>query len=333
LLAQRTKIADFRAAQEEAAKHQQDDGKPVTATSVPPPPALHLVDIVAPASVTVVQIETIQLVAQFLAMSGISDVNFLQQLTHREWNNPMFAFCQPRHGHFAYFSALVDAYRRILGMWKDAKEGKEDEVKELANNVAKCLEVAAYRAEYDRDMAEQRKQQEEGPMSALIDWHDFVVVETIDFAPDEVVEISMLPPPPPPPPTEQAPAAVAAAKSDEMEESSEEEDEDEPIRVVPSYTPKVVAARAAYQMKTVVDPITGKTVNVQDMPEHMRIQLLDPKWAEERKKFQDKQKESNLVSGDVVASNIERFAQARGDHFGKKVREQLLDDNRRVDVS
>ena len=55
------------------------------------------------------------------------------------------------------------------------------------------------------------------------------------------------------------------------------------------------------------------------MPEHMRIQLLDPKWAEERKKFQEKQKDSNLVSGDAIASNISRFAQARGDLFGKSV--------------
>jgi splicing factor 3A subunit 1 len=192
LLAQRSKIADFRAAQEEATKNQQDEGKAVAA-SIPLPPALNLVDIVAPTSATVVQLETMQLVAQFAALSGISNVNFLQQLTHREWNNPLFAFCQPRHGHFAYFSALVDAYRRIIGKWKDAKEGITDEVKELANNVDKCLEVAAYRAEYDRDLDEQRKQQEDGPMSALIDWHDFVVVETIDFAPEEVVELSMLP--------------------------------------------------------------------------------------------------------------------------------------------
>jgi len=70
----------------------------------------------------------------------------------------------------------------------------------------------------------------------------------------------------------------------------------------------------------VIDPITGKSVSVKDLPEHMRIQLLDPKWAEERKKFQEKQKDSNLVSGDMVASNIARFAQARGDTFGKKVR-------------
>ena len=39
----------------------------------------------------------------------------------------------------------------------------------------------------------------------------------------------------------------------------------------------------------------------------MRIQLLDPKWAEEKKRFQEKQKESNLVSGDAIATNISRL--------------------------
>ena len=159
---------------------------------------------------------------------------------------------------------------------------------------------------------------------AKIDWHDFVVVETIDFAVDEIV--AMLPPPPPPPPLPvenktAATTAVASARHDAMDESSDEDDDnEETIRVVPSYTPKVYASHAASAMQTVIDPISGKSVAVKDMPEHMRIQLLDPKWAEERKKFQDKQKESNLVSGDVVASNLEQFAQARGDRFGKKVR-------------
>jgi hypothetical protein len=46
------------------------------------------------------------------------------------------------------------------------------------------------------------------------------------------------------------------------------------------------------------------------MSEHMRIQLLDPKWAEEKKKFLDKQKDSNFVQGDEIARNINSFAKA-----------------------
>jgi len=49
---------------------------------------------------------------------------------------------------------------------------------------------------------------------------------------------------------------------------------------------------------------------------------LDPKWAEERKKFQEKQKDSNLVSGDLVASNISRFSR---EAYGKSGHD-LLDE-------
>lgn len=346
LLSQRTKISELRRLIEEAAKAQQEnhgneenDKPAAVVVTIPPPPRFHFVQIVAPASLTVVQLETIQLTAQFAALSSSissssssnssSKVNFLQALTVREWNNPAFSFCQPRHGHFAYFSALVDAYRHILDHCWSSKNNNADKqqqedggcnVKAMAANVDHCLEVAAYRAEYQRDKEERARQEQDGPVVAKIDWHDFVVVETIDFPVDEVV--AMLPPPPPPP-VETAATAISStrADADAMEDSSDDEEEEETIRVVPSYTPKVYGtSHAANQMETVIDPISGKSVAVKDMPEHLRIQLLDPKWAEERKKFQDKQKESNLVSGDMVASNLERFAQARGDRFGKKVR-------------
>ena len=60
-----------------------------------------------------------------------------------------------------------------------------------------CLELAAYRTEYEREMAERRREAAEGSSGLFgvgtVDWHNFVVVETIDFAADEVVEA--LPPP------------------------------------------------------------------------------------------------------------------------------------------
>jgi splicing factor 3A subunit 1 len=361
LLVQRTKIAQLKEQKEQSAKSMSTDvdiNAEVHATSggiasantpllqtLPPPTPLHFVHILPPASLTLVQLETIQLTAQFVAMARNSRTfNFLQELTAREWNNPVFGFCQPRHGHFAYFSALVDAYVRLLteGGYYGAPPIPNNnscmkEWSQMANNVDYCLQVSAYRAEYQRDEAERARLAADGTSMndavATIDWHDFVVVETIDFAVDEIV--TMLPPPPPPPPlpskrgaaTDSAllPSSSSRDPNDMQGSSDDEEDDDgETIRVVPSYTPKVYAAHETNTMETVIDPITGKRVAVKDMPEHMRIQLLDPKWAQERKKFQDKQKESNLVSGDMVATNLERFAQARGDRFGKTVRCTML---------
>jgi splicing factor 3A subunit 1 len=364
LLAERNKIQQARSEQEKAkaaklAEEKEPSSDQPTAAAaaaaaaavkmVPlvPPPPLELVNIVAPSFLSLMQIETIQLVAQFTAMDGKGGQTFLPHLSLREWSNSAFAFCQPRHAHFAYFSALVDAYRTILQVWTSAPQKPLPKAPDETNaaedvdvdavdvkvlDLQECLQQAAYRAEYELDMLQQVSQQEEGEIVA-IDWHDFVVVETIDFQVDEVVELSMLPPPPPPPqpaqtkqnqnePATALTTANGANNTGGMEESSDDEDDDdqeETIRVVPSYTPKVVGTFDS-QMARAIDPITGKSVPVADMTEHMRIQLLDPKWAEERKKFQDKQTNSNLVSGDAIASNISRFAQARGDLFGKSVR-------------
>jgi splicing factor 3A subunit 1 len=338
LLAQRAKITQAKAKKEKESEQtegeQQQQLQQMVLLPLPPPPPLELVTIVAPSTLSASQIETIQLVAQFAALDGKGGP-FLHQLTLREWTNSDFSFCQPRHAHFAYFSALVDAYRRILGLWTASASIKSNGVpiiNDADDDAQFALEEAAYRAEYEREMDLRKSQQEDGEVVA-IDWQDFVVVETIDFPVDEKVELSMLPPPPPLPSSQKAAqqssngnAAAASNNSSEQaaaamddDDDSDDDEEEETIRVVPSYTPKVVGPSNPQQARA-IDPITGKSVSVADMPEHMRIQLLDPKWAEERKKFQEKQGGSNLVGGDAIVNNISRFAQARGDLFGKSVR-------------
>jgi splicing factor 3A subunit 1 len=324
VLAQRNKIAQLRQQQQQQnKKSSNEDESEETApaespVSLPLPPPLRFANLVAPASLGVGQLEVIQLVAQFTA----ADRQFLLQLTAREWNNPEFAFCLPRHGYFPYFSALVDAYKHVLATWTATApadttapsslfSAASGSVKDLTS-VEKCLEHVAYRAEYERDIEQQRRSnQSTVDVSVLVDWHDFVVVETIDFPVDEVVELGMMPPPPPPPLVPTPATNVSAAPEGAMDESDEDDDDRELIRLVPNYQPRIVGTDTKAK-QYVIDPITGKSVAVDDMPEHMRIQLLDPKWAEERKKFQEKQKDTNLVSGDVVASNLERLAQARG---------------------
>ena len=314
ILGQRQRIAEIRQSLEKDDKENKseepnEESNAPGVTTIPPPPPLHFISIVAPSSLTVAQIETIQLVAQLTALDGKGG-GFLPSLTLREWKNPEFAFCQPRNGLFPYFTALVDAYTLVLNLQTGSASERKSILKDgstsqLARNVKKCLEVAAYRAEYERDQALQRRKEGNGVVAtAQVDWTDFVVVETIDFPVDE--KVLTLPPPPPSTGLGKSSNLSDRQKVDDMDDS----DDDEQIRVVPSYTPKVVSSQPVTDM--VIDPITGKSVPVKDMPEHMRIQLLDPKWAEERKKFQEKQKESNLVEGDVVATNLAQFAQARG---------------------
>lgn len=244
------------------------------------PQPLHYVNITAPRTLTALEVETIKLVAQFTVFDNSN--NFLQNLTIREWNNPTFAFLQPRNSQFAYFSALTDCYKHVL---ETAFTNDGNEVKSIED----CLNNAAYRAEFeqyaeDRQLDSRREEDD----ANMIDWHEFVVVETIDFSRDETVQPLALP-----------------GEVDEMEES--DDDEGETIRVVPNYTPKVVASNQTNKSQThAIDPITGMSVPVSETSEHLRIQLLDPKWAEEKRKFQEKQKESNLVAGDEIATNLSR---------------------------
>jgi len=107
-----------------------------------------------------------------------------------------------------------------------------------------------------------------------------------------------------------------------MEDSCDDNDDAdrERIDVVHNYTPKVVSSQsklASTANTHVIDPITKKLIPIDDMTEHMRIQLLDPKWAAEKKRFMDKQKDSNLVEGEMIARNVDEFARARGGAMGE----------------
>jgi len=371
--------------------NNQDTTATLSETAGPvPPPTLKHVSLFAPANLTPLEVEVIKLTAQYVALSERKDPgtaprsdNFLSSLTLKEWTNPEFQFLQPRHAHYAYFSALVDGYRsflpggedyesaqnkarmdakreRLANLIPDDNNNTNKDRKKSKDTVQECLEAAAYRAEYEREMAERRRQAAEGTDTlggtGNIDWHDFVVVETIEFDADEVVEVL-------PPPSSLRLAALnkeqaekdklsaekeqEMAKEDEMEESSSSSDDDvdmedeedeggEKLKVVANYQPKVVSTKEITgdaSRTHIVDPITGKSVPIADMPEHMRIQLLDPKWAEERKRFLDKQSETNYVAGGDIASNISRFAQARGDIFGSseaEIHDQKVDAEKRL---
>jgi len=297
-------------------KRQQIHAAAAANNIVEPPQPFTLIHIAAPSSISSAQIEIIKVCAQFSAMarfipneSTTGASTFLNTLKHREWQNSnTFGFLQPRHAHFAYFTALVDAYYQLL-------LGNSKEIISSENfattTVKDCLSDACYRAEYARYLQteEAKKQGDDINTTAIVDWHDFVVVETIDFALDEVVQALPPPPPPLPPPPTPATSAVVVVQE-------EEEDDGETIHIVSNYTPRVVATTTAKELSNtiMIDPITGKSIPVANLSEHMRIQLLDPKWALEKKRFQEKQRDSNLLSqGEDIANNIRRLYQNTSD--------------------
>ena len=54
--------------------------------------------------------DVVKLTAQFVAKNGKS---FLQTLIQKEQKNYLFDFLRPQHGHFQYFTKLVEQYSKV----------------------------------------------------------------------------------------------------------------------------------------------------------------------------------------------------------------------------
>lgn len=256
-----------------------------------------------------------------------------------------YRFFKLAHFLFSYFTSLVDAYMKIL--YPSADQQRKIAERRDSNHV---LTFAVQRWHYQRYEEEKKREENNASESdklafQAIDWNDFAVVEVIDFGEDELLDLpglaslnldqnnkkkpappaktptpsatstkSNLPPPPPPPP---APTTTVAST---VEMSID--DDDETIKIVSNYQPRIAmsgqsSSGSSSTATTMIDPISGKAIELDKLEEHMRIQLLDPRWREEQKRFQEKQRETGLAEGASIADNLKRIAMKRGDIFGQ----------------
>ncbi|WFD32935.1 SF3a splicing factor complex subunit [Malassezia sp. CBS 17886] len=75
--------------------------------------------------------------------------------------------------------------------------------------------------------------------------------------------------------------------------------------------------------QTTVSPISGQAVAVKDMAEHVRVELMNPKFREERQKLeQRKQEQASLAAGVDPSRHLKQFAGARTDIFGARADEE-----------
>lgn len=68
-------------------------------------------------------------------------------------------------------------------------------------------------------------------------------------------------------------------------------------------------------------PRCGSSIRASQMAEHMRIELLDPKWREQKQAFQAKLGVTNLVANDTIVSQLSQLTETRTDIFGAEERE------------
>ncbi|GBG81804.1 hypothetical protein CBR_g33984 [Chara braunii] len=446
----------------DGAEESQDGATVVGAAKTLEPPEAEQYTVRLPEGLTGLDLDIIKLTAIFVARNGKA---FLTGLTSREHMNPQFHFLKPTHSMFTFFTALADAYSKVLMPPKGLAEKLRRDSQSKTAVLERCLRRLEWEKSQERarQKAEDELEQERFQM-ALIDWHDFYVVETIqfkeeedeelpapltleevvrrskalsmeDFTEEEVregmvvtgrpgedmamemdedemkmveegmkaasIEESRLPPPPPPsrrprpPPAplvagkdqdEQSPMEVDGVapgeeeedreegeeeeeeegeeEEDEEEEEEEEENEDDeeekkkkkkeaeaeaaaaaeeqqsqqprkpedakvhvaedaidgddrPIKIVYNYKrPEERATAEKDPTKYVISAITGETIPISEMAEHIRISLIDPKYKEQKERMMAKLRETTLASDEEISKNIVGLAKTRPDIFG-----------------
>ena len=147
----------------------------------PPPDFEFLAD---PPSISAFDLDVVKLTAQFVARNGRQ---FLTQLMNREQRNFQFDFLRPQHSLFQYFTKLLEQYTKVLIPPKDLQTKLDSE----GNNKENVLEQVRYRVAWLKHQEANRRRQEEAlererVSYAQVDWHNFVVVETVDYQPWEV---------------------------------------------------------------------------------------------------------------------------------------------------
>ncbi|KAF2839074.1 hypothetical protein M501DRAFT_1003628 [Patellaria atrata CBS 101060] len=336
-------------------------------------------------------LEVVKLTAMFVAKNGRS---FMTALSQRETGNYQFDFLRPQHSLYQFFSRLVDQYTELLtGGSVDGGKAEKVRIAELQRNAQDkyhLLGRAKERAEYVQWVEQQKQKKEEAEEAekiayAQIDWHDFVVVETVLFT--EADEQSDLPPPPslndlqsasleqkammslqpssrrieeampeyedmsyqmpaapvqlpqpsqsvsfpqiplPAPPTTYTPPLPQPVQETEEEEKIRERTEAReraqlaqaaakvttgPMRIRNDYVPRAQAKRQSAAMA--LCPNCKQQVPYDELENHMRIEMLDPRWKEQKAKADSRFATTNLSTQDV-ANNLKRLASQRSDVF------------------
>ena len=96
------------------------------------------------------------------------------------------------------------------------------------------------------------------------------------------------------------------------------------MKIVRNYKkPEQIAAEAKAKAsggvdatKFAVSPITGELIAVDQMAEHMRISLIDPKWKVQKEAMLAKLRDSTMANDEEVATNVLMLARTRPDIFG-----------------
>ena len=149
-------------------------------------------------NISALDLEVVKMTALHVARKGKS---WMTALSQRETRNFQFDFLRPQHSLYNFFQRLVDQYTTLLQTGLEGQKAEQARIQFLQGGIQdrfRVLNAAKKRSEYMKWQETQKQRKEEAEEAerisyAQIDWHDFVVVETVLFT--EADEQADLPPP------------------------------------------------------------------------------------------------------------------------------------------
>lgn len=301
--------------------------------------------------ISALDLDVLKLTAQFAAKNG---KQFILHLSQKESRNPQFDFLKPNHNLHSFYQDLVKQNLLILNPPKELLERVKICAFSKSEHL-KLVKQRAQIERIERQRVFEQEAAENAEMEAFskIDWHDFTVAETVNFGPED--QHTDFPPPLSVHELQAMPMTqrlemwsgkrtdklpITAYDDDSNDEEEMEIDEPSdfsapmimpqvmakpneiimgaafgsgaPIKVRTDYVPRAFVTSASHQNCT----ICNASVPISQIEEHVRIELLDPKWRTQRLAMMSKNRESNLVeTGTDVSKNLEALARHRSDIF------------------
>jgi len=140
--------------------------------------------ILDPPTLKIEDLMVLKLTAQYAAING---KNFLLEILDKEFKNPTFDFLKPQHGHFAYYTRLVEHYTRVLTPTKDTVEDLRKDLESRSALMNKVQSRVAWMHFNAKQVANTAEINEKDRIEYnQIDWNDFSVVGTVDYQEHEI---------------------------------------------------------------------------------------------------------------------------------------------------
>ena len=282
--------------------------------------------IISHPNISELELDIIKITAQFVSKNG---QKFLLELSERESKNPQFDFLKPQHNLFGYFTYLVSSYSKILS----EKNEKNNKLIDYSLNKESILKNAQSRLLYEmkiKNMKKNKKNESElnenDKKNKAIDWYDFVVVATIDFDDDEeeikqennikkeetkennnIINNNLE-------------NEIKIEENKKKEENEKKEIEinnniitENGMKIIKNY--KRNNNNNSNEEEEIKCPLCNTYLTKDKLQEHIKLELLDPKWKEIQREIDKRSENSTLANADEFLHNLSNFSKQRPDLF------------------